>query len=103
MLNIARSGGNKKPVITSTRDRQGERIVMALNETQKVETILAVDGLELVSDEYLRLLIELSHEKLRLARAKFEQLRFTIERRFCLNEAVQEHDEREEQEEHEQH
>jgi tRNA wybutosine-synthesizing protein 3 len=60
LLNLARQLGIKRSGIIST----GNKNVVEMIGTERIDTIIAKDGRLLVSDEYLQLLIEKSNRKM---------------------------------------
>ena len=80
LIDLARgAGGIKRAFITGVK----ERIIMAITDTLKIETILSKDGKWLVEDNYLSVICEQANRKLEQSRGKFEKLRISIEN-SCL-------------------
>jgi tRNA(Phe) wybutosine-synthesizing methylase Tyw3 len=53
--------------------------MVAVMDTQRVETIIAKDGKMLVSSEYIEYLTSCSNQKLSKSRSRIEKLRVAIE------------------------
>jgi tRNA(Phe) wybutosine-synthesizing methylase Tyw3 len=72
MLDLCRSNaGLKRACITSVRDN---KIMMALMDTQRIETLIAKDGRLLVTVDYLSLVLKAANEKLQKTRVRMRRL-----------------------------
>eukprot|EP01119_Soliformovum_irregulare_P012999 TRINITY_DN3424_c0_g1_i1.p1 TRINITY_DN3424_c0_g1~~TRINITY_DN3424_c0_g1_i1.p1 ORF type:complete len:105 (+),score=24.17 TRINITY_DN3424_c0_g1_i1:462-776(+) len=78
LLDTCRANGLKKCSITGMRDK----IMAVLVDTQRVETLLALDGKLLVTKDYLNTIITFSNQKLIKSRQRIEKLRLVLMNTF---------------------
>lgn len=53
--------------------------MLVIVDTQRIETLIAKNGKILITEEYLKILIETANHKLKKSRKRIEQLRLAIE------------------------
>lgn len=80
LLDVCRtSAGLKRCCITGVKQN---RVIMALMDTQRIETLVAKDGKTLVSNEYLDTLIQIANEKLNKTRQRMKRLEDSFRSQF---------------------
>jgi len=79
LLDVARSSGLKRCYITSTHHG---RVILGLADTQRIETLVALNGKLLVSPEYIFQMTEIANQKLAKSRQRFEQFRLALEKKL---------------------